>query len=213
MNKQRPAKQEQGYILLLTLIVLVVLLFGVLFVTRGNLLQTVMTGNTLQRQKDVQVGDLALRQIQQAIIQTACGGYPNTCNSLQNTAQGQTWFPMTDAASAMPWTGNFPTQTFWANCQSQQTCDTLAHIQSSVLASVSPKPAVLPGAANILAVVVPASLPQDASPCYLIAPNGASAPADRTPKYYEIFLNIREANGQTGVSTTNVFKLCTVNQP
>lgn len=139
MNKQTPAQREQGYILLLTLITLVVLLFGVLFVTRGNLLQTVMTGNTLQRQKDVQVGDLALRQVQLAIIQTACNGSPNTCGLLQTVAQGQPWFPVTDAASSMPWTGStYPTQTFWANCLANQTCDSLAHIKSTVLASVSP---------------------------------------------------------------------------
>lgn len=212
MNKQTPAQREQGYILLLTLITLVVLLFGVLFVTRGNLLQTVMTGNTLQRQKDVQVGDLALRQVQLAIIQTACGGNPNTCGLLQTAAQGQPWFPVTDAGAAMPWSGNSPTQTFWASCQANQTCDTLAHIQSSVLASASPKPTVLPGASNTLAVVVPATLPPDPSACDVLAPNGATAPANNyTANYYEIFLNIREANGQTGVSTTNVFKLCTAN--
>jgi len=211
MNKQTPAQREQGYILLLTLITLVVLLFGVLFVTRGNLLQTVMTGNTLQRQKDVQVGDLALRQVQLAIIQTACNGSPNTCGLLQTVAQGQPWFPVTDAASSMPWTGSsYPTQTFWANCLANQTCDSLAHIKSTVLASVSPPPDVLPGAANILAVVVPAALPPDSSACVVTTANGTTAPANGyTANYYEIFLNVREANGQTAVTTDNVFKLCT----
>ncbi|MDE2175944.1 MAG: hypothetical protein KGJ54_11760, partial [Betaproteobacteria bacterium] len=59
-------RDEGGYVLLLTLITLVVLLFGVLFTMRGTLLQGVMTGNTVQRQKDVQAGDMALRQVQQA---------------------------------------------------------------------------------------------------------------------------------------------------
>lgn len=207
MKKLTSSQQEQGYVLLLTLITLVVLLFGVLFVTRGNLLQTVMTGNTIQRQKDVQVGDLALRQVQSAIVQNACGGNPNTCQLLLTTAQGQAWFPVIDAASPMPWTGTAPDQTFWSSCLAQNTCDTLAHIRTTVLNS---KPPALPGSANIQVVVVPATLPPDPSACTAMTTNGAISATNYTANYYEIFLNIREANGETGAKTDNVFKLCTV---
>jgi Tfp pilus assembly protein PilX len=210
MNTPPILQREQGYVLLLTLIVLVVLLFGVLFVTRGDLLQTAMTGNTVQRQKNLQIGDMALQQVRSAIVQTACGGNQNTCQQLQNTAQGKPWFPVTDAGSALPWSGTTPTQAFWTSCLANSTCDTLTHIQSSVLGNLNPAPAAIPGSSNILVAVVPTTLPADPSACYVMFPNGSSTSnSTYTANYYEIFLNIREANGQTGASTESVYKLCT----
>lgn len=211
MNTAPIPRREQGYVLLLTLIVLVVLLFGVLFITRGDLLQTVMTGNTVQRQKDLQIGDLALQQVASAIVQTACGGDQNNCQQLQNTARGKPWFPFIDQNTPPPWPGAAPTPSFWASCLANDTCDTLAHIRSSVLGNLNPAPPAIPGSDNILVTVFPARFPTDSSACSARFPNGVVKPDSRhTASYYEIFLNIREANGQTAASTDSIYKLCTV---
>jgi len=207
MNTAPIPRREHGYVLLLTLIVLVVLLFGALFITRGNLLQTVMTGNTVQRQKDVQIGDLALQQVGSAILQTCCtGGNPRKCSP---PTAPLAWFPVIDASTPPPWSGVAPTPSFWASCLANNTCDTLAHIRSSVLGNLNPAPPAIPGSDNILVTVVPTTFPTDSSACSSRSPNGVTNPdPSHTANYYEIFLNIREANGRTAATTDSIYKLC-----
>ncbi|MDD4885704.1 MAG: hypothetical protein PHO64_02130 [Thiomonas sp.] len=187
-------RDEGGYVLLLTLITLVVLLFGVLFTMRGTLLQGVMTGNTVQRQKDVQAGDLALRQVQQAIIQTASGAGDVP---LEIAANGASWFylpPNTSSPWAVP--GSSAASTYWQSCQAAKTCDTLSNVASAI----SPAPPAIAAGYTALVTVVPTNLPTDAYSC---------GTTGFTANYYDIFLHVQEANGQTGVNTESVFKLCT----
>lgn len=156
LGKQR--RCEGGYVLLLTLITLVVLLFGVLFTMRGSLLQSVMTGNTAQRQKDVQASDMALRQVQQAIIQTA-SDVP-----LEVAASGASWFyvpPNTGSPWAVP--GSSPAPSYWQNCQAAKTCDTLSNVEAVFNANspqMAPKLPPLSGY-TALVTVVPTNLPAD----------------------------------------------------
>lgn len=201
----RPARQC-GYVLLLTLIALVVLLFGVLFTLRGNLLENVMTGNTAQRQKDVHVGDLALRQVQQALIALV----QNSGNQvLDVAAQGQPWF-FTPPSGAMPASAPFyasPPGTanaypdFWSNCQSNEQCAPL----SSVVSVLSPAPPVItaPGGQpyQVLVSVWPTNRPTDAYAC---------GTTGYTASYYAIYLHIAEPNGTTVANTQSVIKLCTL---
>ncbi|MDE1953904.1 MAG: hypothetical protein KGL51_12285 [Betaproteobacteria bacterium] len=194
LNHRAQRKPEQGFVLLLTLITLLVLLFGVLFTMRGTLLQTAMTGNTLQRQKDVQASDLALRQVQQAIIQTAnsAGDVP-----LEIAATGKAWFyipPNTGTVWPVPGTGS--AATYWQTCQSAGTCDTVAHVATVI----SPAPPALPDGYTALATVVPTNQPTDAYSC---------GNTGFTATYYDIFLHTQEANATTAATTETVFKLCT----
>ena len=198
LNHRAQRKPEQGFVLLLTLLTLLVLLFGVLFTMRGTLLQTAMTGNTLQRQKDVQASDLALRQVQQAIIQTAnnAGDVP-----LEIAATGKAWFyipPVSTATPPIPWVnpGIGTNANFWQTCQASGTCDTVANVASAI----SPAPPALPGGYTALATVVPTNQPTDAYSC---------GNTGFTATYYDIFLRTQEANAVTAVNTETVFKLCT----
>ncbi len=187
-------RKEGGYVLLLTLITLVVLLFGVLFTMRGSLLQNVMTGNTAQRQKDVQASDMALRQVQQAIIQTASGA---GLVPLEIAASSKPWFYVpTNTSGPWPVPGSSAAPTYWQNCQAANTCDTL----SNVAASISPAPPVLPGGYTALVTVVPTNLPVDAYAC---------GTTGFTATYYDIFMHVQESNGTTAANTESVFKLCT----
>uniref|UniRef100_E6PLY5 Tfp pilus assembly protein PilX n=1 Tax=mine drainage metagenome TaxID=410659 RepID=E6PLY5_9ZZZZ len=196
LNHRAQRKPEQGFVLLLTLITLLVLLFGVLFTMRGTLLQTAMTGNTMQRQKDVQASDLALRQVQQAIIQTAnsAGDVP-----LEIAATGKAWFyipPNNGSVWPVPGTGTGAPATYWQTCQGNGTCDTVANVASVI----SPAPPALPGGYTALATVVPTNQPTDAYSC---------GNTGFTATYYDIFLHTQEANATTAATTETVFKLCT----
>jgi len=192
---------QQGYVLLLTLITLVVLLFGVLFTMRGNLLQNVMTGNTAQRQKDVQAGDLALRQVQQALISTVQGAGNQV---LDVAASGQPWFyaPVVSPsapASAVPG-ANAPYANFWATCLGSKQCAPL----SSVVSALNPAPPTINDASGnpyqVLVSVWPTNRPTNAYAC---------GTTGFTASYYTIFLRIAEANGSTAINTQSVIKLCT----
>lgn len=199
-------RAENGYVLLLTLIALVVLLFGVLFTLRGDLLQNVMTGNTAQRQKDVQVGDLALRQVQQALIATVQKGGNQV---LDVAAHGQPWF-FTPPAGVMPASAPFyasPPGTagaypgFWASCQSNNQCAPL----SSVVSVLNPAPPAIVGPGGqpyqVLVSVWPTNLPTNAYAC---------GTTGYTASYYAIYLHIVEPNGTTATNTQSVIKLCTL---
>ena len=192
-SPRRPG--QQGFVLLLTLISLLVLLFGVLFTMRGTLLQSVMTGNTLQRQKDVQASDLALRQVQQAIIATVqgAGDVP-----LEIAGNGKAWFYIPGGTT--PWITPGAAGTtnagYWSNCVAAKTCDTL----SNVVAAVNPVPPPLPGSYQAWVTVVPTNQPANSYAC---------GTTGYTASYYDIFLHTTEANGTTAANTDTVFKLCT----
>jgi len=201
-----PHRAQRGYVLLLTLITLVVLLFGVLFTLRGDLLQNVMTGNTAQRQKDVQVGDIALRQVQQALIATIQNGGNQV---LDVAAHGQPWF-FTPPAGSMPASAPFyasPPGTpnaypgFWTNCQGNNQCAPL----SSVVSVLNPAPPAIAATGGqpyrILVSVWPTNQPTNAYAC---------GTTGYTASYYAIYLHIVEPNGTTATNTQSVIKLCTL---
>ncbi len=190
---RRARPRQQGYVLLLSLLSLLVLLFGVLFTMRGTLLQTVITGNTLQRQKDVQASDLVLRKVQQVIINTVqgAGNVP-----LEVAASGKPWFYVPNASSTA-WTvpGSSAAATYWSatsasGCYANKTCDTISDMDSSV------------SGYDALVTVVPTNLPVNPYSCQT---------SSYIASYYDIFIHTVEANGSTGASTETVFKLCTPN--
>lgn len=187
---------QGGYVLLLTLITLLVLLFGVLFTMRGTLLQTIMTGNTAQRQKDVQAGDLALRLMQQKIITSSvnAGDVP-----LDISAANEPWFFTPGGTAPWPLPGNANATApananadYWAVCSATNTSKPCWQMTG------------LPSGYSAKAVVVPTNLPPSDSACQ----DGGQ----RIATYYDIFIHIAEANGRTAATTDTVFKLCTPSQ-
>lgn len=191
------ARRQQGYVLLLTLIVLLVLLFGALFTLRGNLLQSVMTGNTAQRQKNVQAGDLALRQVQQALITTI----QSSGTTLDIAASGQPWF-YTPTTTPWPLPGTpGANANFWATCMTAGHCDTLSDMTSAI--SPAP-PSVTDGNGKPYQVLVTVTPTNRATDQYACGTNNLYY-----ARYYAIFLNVREANGTTAANTQTVIKLCT----
>lgn len=174
--------RQDGYVLLLTLITLLVLLFGILFTMRGTLLQTEMTGNTLQRQKDVQASDLALRITQRTILTTTQQG----TQSLEATAIGQPWFFVPQVTTA-PWPA--PDASYWAACNAKSTtqpCGTVPGMPAGYTGQV---------------IVVPTNLPSG-------GPSACGGNPSYTARYYAIFLHTIEPNGQTSATTQTVFRLC-----
>lgn len=180
MAALRSSRGERGYVLLLALIALVVLLLGALFTMRTTLLQTAMTGNTMQRQKDVQGSDLALRLVEQLIVQTsqAANG-----QALEYSASGKSWFYV---PATTPWTP--PTYSgYWSTCSSSSStapCDSVSNMPTGYSASF---------------VVVPTNQPTDPYACQSTG---------YTAVYYDIFIHTSEASGATGANTETVFKLC-----
>ena len=182
---------QRGYVLLLTLITLVVLLFGVLFTMRGTLLQTVMTGNTEQRQKNIQMGDLALRLMQQNIL-TASNQGTQTLESASLSTNATPWFfvpPTTELTCGGGTRWCEPDPAYWASCSSTSTsklCWNLPNMAEHY---------------SVKTVVVPTNQPT----------GGLSACGGNpslTAKYYAIFLHIVEPNGKTSADTQTVFRLC-----
>ncbi len=186
--------RARGFTLLIVLVALTMLLFGALIVMRGMFVQVATLGNIAQHQRDVQSGDLALRQAEQAVIQTAQSGGDIP---LELSASSKSWFYVPGTSPwAPPGASGGANAGFWSTCQGNGTCDTLADMVSTV----SPAPSALPGGANALVVVVPTNLPTDAYSC---------GNTGFTATYYDIFLHITEASGVTSANTETVFKLCT----
>ena len=183
-SRRKPPQQprQQGYVLLLTLITLLVLLFGVLFTMRGTVLQTAMTGNTVQRQKDVQDSDIALRVMQKTLIDASnnAGAAP-----LETISPQPAWFSYPSDSTAAWWPT--PNAAYWAKT-----------IKDGSAYSV-PLPAGT--SAKAWALVVSANLPPDQFA------NGC--PSNTVGTYYDIFIHTAEANNVTAANTETVFKLCT----
>ncbi len=188
------SRRARGFTLLIVLVALTMLLFGALIVMRGMFLQVTTLGNIAQRQRDVQFGDLALRQAEEAVIQTAQSGGNIP---LELSASSKSWFYIPSATPwAPPGASSGANAGFWSSCQGAGQCDTL----SDMVSAVSPAPAALPGGTQALVVVVPTNLPTDAYSC---------GNTGFTATYYDIFLHITESSGVTSANTETVFKLCT----
>ena len=186
------ANAQGGYVLLLTLITLVVLLFGALFTMRGTLLQTIMAGNTAQRQKNVQSSDMALRLMQQQII-TVSQAQGDVPLEIAATTANAPWFfvPAGSTPWPLPGNANGASANYWSVCGPKNAAAPCWPIPN------------MPAGYQALAVVVPTNLPVSDSACL--------DAGQRVATYYNIFIHTAEANGKTAVNTSTIFRLCTPN--
>lgn len=105
---------QRGDILLFTLLLLLLLLLGALTASREGITTTWLIGNTVTRNKDVHVADIALRLVERTMGNTASG------TPLEFVASAQSWYH--DVA---PGTSP-PTDAFWVTCLSSGTCASTA---------------------------------------------------------------------------------------
>lgn len=99
------SRRQAGNILLTTLIVMLLVFLGFLYMARDTLVDTQLTGHMSARQKAIQAGDLALRMLEESIL-SASAGQP-----LEIAAAGQPWYrPVPPGQSG-------PDLNYWAHCQ------------------------------------------------------------------------------------------------
>lgn len=182
--------KQRGESLLFTLVTLLILLLGFLYTMRHTLLDISLTGNNLQRQKDVQVSDVALRNLEQQIAAVY------SSQPLEISASTQAWYR--DVAPGTPFPGGpgsgaAPSASYWASCVGSSSASARCGVVSVASGST-----VLPYTA--MAVVQPTGR-TDANACGL--------PQFRAI-YYDIFLRVTETSGATSAVTETVYKLCTL---
>ncbi|MBV8503055.1 MAG: hypothetical protein JO006_15230 [Paucibacter sp.] len=108
-SQRRSQRGQRGQTLILTISILLVLFLGFLYLMRRVMIDTSVAGNTVARQRDVQVADIALRNLEQTIF-NAYGDQP-----LERSAIGQAWWRAVAPGTALP-------ATFWSTCQAANTC-------------------------------------------------------------------------------------------
>ena len=170
--------RQRGDTLLLVLLTLLVLFLGGMYMLRSVMLNSQMAGNTLARQKNVQVGDVALNVVNRMIF-NASGN-----QALEVMATGLPWYRAVAPGTPGPDTND------WKNCISNSTCAVVAMpATNSAGASL-----------NYLALVV--VQPTNRTDTYQCITSGTIA------KYYDVFIRIGESSGASAANTESLYKLC-----
>lgn len=176
---------QRGDTLLVTLLVLLVLFMGVVYTMRTTVVDAFTAGNTLARQKDTQISDLALRLAEATIYSSSSG------MALELSGLNQPWYRV-----VAPGTSG-PNSAYWSSCLGNNT--TSLRCGSISLAVNGQTPPYL-----AYAVVQPTGY-HDVYAC---------AVQGQTAWYYDIYLYIAEAPGgatnsaYTNITTETVYKLC-----
>lgn len=176
---QMSKRHQSGEALIFTLLALVVIFLGFLYTMRNVMSNSVMSGNNLTRQKNVQVADIALRNLQQLIFDNY-GDQP-----LELSGTGQTWWRTVAANTVVP-------PTYWASCAGNS--DTAARCGSVPVAI---------GTSTLgytaYAVVQTTGRTPDPYACHL---------QNFSAYYYDIYIHVVESSGVTSATTETVHKLC-----
>lgn len=179
MAKMRRQAKQNGEALLLTLLVLLVMYLAFLYVMRNVMSSSQMAGNNLTRQKNVQVTDIALRNLEQRIFDTY-GDQP-----LEQTGVTQPWYRTVAANTSIG-------ASYWNNClgnsDSTARCGTISVAVGSTNLSYT-----------AYAVVQTTGRNPDPYACNL---------QNFSAYYYDIFIHVVEASGVTSATTEMVYKLC-----
>ena len=180
--------RQRGDIMLVTMVFLLVCLLGLVVSMREGIVTTLMNGNNLARQRDVQVSDIATRQAE-AQIQAAAAG-----QVLQIAAFNQPWMRIGAATSVFP----APTAAYWDSCEGNG--------DSTLRCGVIAPPAVASALGyKALMVVQYAGRGGDPYSCQTTNSNGRPQIAT----FYDVFVHVKEANGVTSSDTHTVYRLCT----
>ncbi len=183
---QRAAPRQRGDIMLVVMVFLLVCLLGLVVSMRDNVVSTLMNGNNLARQRDVQVSDVALRQLEGNIYADSSG------RMLEQTVAGtsEPWLRLVTAPAAGP------TTAYWDAC--------LGNSNTALrCGAVTPTLNGTPLGYTVLAVVQYTGR-SDPYGC----PNKLSATGVTTAAFYDVFFHVKEANGVTSSNIETVYKLC-----
>lgn len=179
---------QQGSVLFVVLIALLLMFLGALFTFRGALTDTSLTDAFSQRQKNTQASDLALQWIVDQMTQTY---QSNPGQLLETAASGKSWF-LSTALSAPPTPG------YWATCISASTSsDTCAQVTTSQGSA---------GMAN--------GATQQA--WAFVEPTGRTDPSacgdtqGLVARYYDVWVHTVDSRTNVAVDTESLYKLCLV---
>ncbi|MCK9688502.1 hypothetical protein [Scleromatobacter humisilvae] len=185
----RSARRQRGDILLVVMVFLLVCLLGLVVSMRDNIVSTLMGGNTLQRQRNVQVSDVAMRQVEGLVLAAASG------QTLEVSAYTQPWMRMVPGGTKAP---TDTSSTYWDSCLGNS---------DNTLRCGSLTPAINGTALGYTAlVVVQPTGRYDQNACQLGVPGQRYS---LTATYYDVFVHIKEANGVTSNNIEMVYRLCT----
>lgn len=184
-------RRQKGETLLLTLLALLILYVGFLFVSSQVNVDAKMTGNTLAHQADVQVADYALAVVE-AKVAAAAGGIP-----LEFSANNAPFYQDVLVSASNPAPAP-PDLNYWRTCS---TAAPQARCESD--------PLTLGNKSYVVSFFLRPNGRQDQVGCGSASGNGIQLSA----VYYDIFMNIAEAGGVTstvGTSSTieTVYRLC-----
>lgn len=180
MGRQLTRIHQRGETLIFTLLILMVVMLSFMYLMRGVMSDTLMTGNNLARQKDVHVADIAMRNVEQSIF-LAYGGSP-----LEYSALSSAWYRDVPNGTASP------DASYWASCSGNAS----AALRCAPV-TLNFGAAVLPGY-TALAVVQPTGR-TDPYTCNL---------TQFLAVYYDVYIHTTESSGATAATTHTVYKLC-----
>ena len=178
---------QRGDVMLIVLIFLLVFMLGLVVSMRGNIIGTQLVGNNLQRQKDVQVSDIALAQVEALMTATSRTTGTSLEIAVGSGSAQPAWYRDVPAGTAPP------PDTYWASCLGNAD-PTLRCASLTVTNNGANMPY------NMLAVVQPTGR-TDPTNC-IVSPY-------LTAYYYAIYLRMKESSGATTSVTETIYKLCT----
>ena len=137
------------------------------------------------------MGDAALAQAMKVITDTLDGTDGSV--ALQIAAHGASWLYIPSGTAAWEAPGTGGNLGFWAQCAAASAAVPCPDI------STLPSMSALPAGYTARMVVVPTNLPTDSQAC---------GTTGYVAIYYNVFVNVREANGVTSANVEDVFKQC-----
>jgi len=170
--------RQRGETLILTLGILVVLLLGFVYVSRHIMYDAVMAGNNLTRQKNVQVADVAMRNLEQLIFNVYAD------QPLEQTGVAQPWYRVVPANTSIP-------DGYWNSCLGASAANRCGSVPVTVNGTA------LPYTAQV--VVQTTGRQPDPYACNL---------QNFSAYYYDVYIHTVEASGVTSATTETVYKLC-----
>ena len=195
----RSGRRQRGDTLLVVMIFLLVCLMGLVVSMRGSIVTTQTVANNLQRQKDMQIADVALAQVEQQMLANSQTTGQILELSVGSGASQPSWWrdgvnPAVTAVAA-------PDNAYWASCATSTNAST--RCASFAVNNVGSAANTGTGQTyNALVVVQPAGRTPDKDGCRVY---GSLA------SFYTIYIHVQESSGVTSATTETVYRLCTKN--
>lgn len=174
-------RRHRGEVLFITIVLLLVIFLGFLYMTRQLMTQAQLAGNTVASQRNAQVADLVLRRIDN-IITTSNGGMP-----LELAMAGQAWYRQVTAGTAAP------NAAYWRSC--------LGNSDAALRCGSLPVNLDTTSLPYSSLVVVQPTGRTDQFACGMSLFRAV---------YYDVYIQVSEQNGATAAVTHSVYRLCTL---